>query len=999
MRFLKEYTVKMFLIFAVMMIAGIINAKEVLQLAVKGKTEYVIAVGTNAIPAEQYAAKDVSNYLQKITGAAFPVIAEKDAAKAKAVIYVGATDFAVKNGIKQNVLDDEEWIIRNVGKNLIITGGRPRGTIYGVYEFLEQQGCAWFDELTESVPKKATLTIAPLSIKRKPAFKLRMIFTGTADTMAAQLARVRNKDTRIWKAELGFVEQGPGHTFYSYSKRFPKDHPEYHAMNANGERTPATSASGPGQICLTNPEVRKLMVKLLDEDIRNHTKSKAADIAKGAKPRPIFYITPNDNAFNCQCPPCKAFMLKEGTDSALYVDFVNSIADGIKAKHPDILIGFFAYENNLVPPKRIRPRDNTIVCFAQLNAEWKKKDEFPDLYRPMTHPVNSKAKVLLEQWTKIAKNVEIWDYWVQFVKNKYPFPNATLDAVVADIKWFQKNNVDRIFTECEPRCGLSFYALTCWVARKMMDNPDQDPKKLVDTFMKGYYGPAAGKMTEYLDYLQKSIAATPVKDGKICALLVSERSYLNLEFYKKVSAMLDAAEKSCAPGSLYLLNVQQERILVDAGIYCMWEKLQKQLPKGQKMPWKAADILQRFKKYRLAELKARPYLMGFAPKVKAEKFVDTEVTKLKGFHTAGKGGKPLVMTIPRKDAAKPGDPATADWKSAASINQWFSVEGNKVPERKISGKIIMDSQYLYLLLEEKGLDLSKLNPQWWSGDAWEIFFSMNRSGVPYKQLAINSDGNQYAFAYTDNMANQTVWKSGAIVKTEKKDGCWKTLIAIPLSSLMNKKEIENGNPIFMNIFRPSKHLKGKVMCISPVFDASYHDMTNLAEMMPQADWPSKESNLVFGKSYTLSKKPNWKLCTGSDQALEMKKLTDGVFHKGKYPMWFDKKTTLGFTHHGNIEVTFDLGKTASIDKVFVHSGAGTAGVELPKFVEVKTSMDGQKYTSVGKINNSKLGNVGYRAEAMTIPVKKTDARYVKVVLNVIHWYLCMDEIAVQGQWK
>ena len=81
----------------------------------------------------------------------------------------------------------------------------------------------------------------------------------------------------------------------------------------------------------------------------------------------------------------------------------------------------------------------------------------------------------------------------------------------------------------------------------------------------------------------------------------------------------------------------------------------------------------------------------------------------------------------------------------------------------------MDDKYLYLLLEETGIDLAKLNPQWWSGDAWEIFFSTKRSGVPYKQLAINSDGKQYSFSYTDNMAGQQSWKSGVVIKTEKKN--------------------------------------------------------------------------------------------------------------------------------------------------------------------------------------------------------------------------------------
>ena len=80
-------------------------------------------------------------------------------------------------------------------------------------------------------------------------------------------------------------------------------------------------------------------------------------------------------------------------------------------------------------------------------------------------------------------------------------------------------------------------------------------------------------------------------------------------------------------------------------------------------------------------------------------------------------------------------------------------------------------------------------------------------------------------------------------------------------------------------------------------------------------------------------------------------------------------------------------------------GFGTSGVELPRYIEVKTSMDNKTYSSCGKITKGKLGKVGYRAEALMIPVKKTNARFEKIVLNVVHWYLCLDEIAIQGQSK
>ena len=186
------------------------------------------------------------------------------------------------------------------------------------------------------------------------------------------------------------------------------------------------------------------------------------------------------------------------------------------------------------------------------------------------------------------------------MKNKFPTPNTTLFSIVEDIKWFQNNNVSRVFAECEFSRYLSFFELTCWVSRKMLQNPNQDYHMLIKKFMKGYYGPAAPKMTEYLYFLPKSIESTPLKEGKICAQQVSERSYLNLQFYKTVSKMLDEAEKSCPAGSIYLANVKRERLLVDAGIYCMWQKLEKQLSQGQKMPWKAAEILQRYKNNRIA---------------------------------------------------------------------------------------------------------------------------------------------------------------------------------------------------------------------------------------------------------------------------------------------------------------------------------------------------------------------------------------------------------------
>ena len=1000
----KNFRVKFYLTLAAAVILGWTARAAELVLAKQGKTDYVIAESAKATPAEKHAAKDLSLYLQKITGAAFPVVAEADA-KGKNAIYVGATDFAAKAGIDPDALGKEEWIIRTSGKNLILSGGRQRGTLYAVYVLLEKHfGCHWLDELTEIVPNSPDLTLKELSVRGKPAFGLRMIFTSNRETQPVQLLRVRNMDTRTFSAELGFIEGAPGHTFYSYSKQFPADHPEYHAMNLTGARPPATSASGPGQICLTNPEVRKLMVKLLEKNIIARRKQAAKLKDKGFVASPYHYITPNDTAFNCQCPACKAFMQKEGTESALMVDFINSIADGIKDKYPEVIIGFFAYENNLQPPKRIRPRDNTMVCIAQLNAEWGKKDTYPDLYQPMNSPVNRAAREIILQWSKIAKHLEIWDYWGQYVKNKFPFPNSLVHVLSPDLKLFHENRVERVFVECsavQPK--TSFNMLTIWLGRQLLEDPEQDPAPLIRTFMKGYYGPAADKMTEYLDYMQKRIEETPAKAGKLCAMLVSDRPYLDLAFFKTADKLLDEAEKTCPKDSPYLANVRQERILVDGGIYCLWQKLQKQLPKGEKMPWKPAEILQRYKNYRIADLKRRPFAASVFLTGKdavPEKIVEKEIASMKGFHAARTGVKNVVMTVPKQaDVKTSGDPDAVNWSKAADFSQWYALNGMKIPERKISGKAVQDGAYLYIQLEEKDIDLDKLRPQWWSGDGWELFFSASRSGFPYHQLAVNPKGEFYALAWRDSLAGQKKWECGAVVRSERKDRCWRVRIGLPLASLMSKEEIADDRPVFLNIFRTSPWLNGRIMCLSPIFEAGLHDMLRLAEWIPETPWPKPEDNLVFGKSYQFSRNSNWKSCVNSNPGLEMKKLTDGKFSKGSLPMWFDKQSTAGFAMHGKLELTFDLERTAEIDQVLIHCGAGISGVAFPHSIEVLTGMDGTKFTSAGKLVPESISNAGYRAAALKVPVRKTEARYVKIVFDIRKWFFCIDEVAVQGKWK
>ncbi len=224
-----------------------------LHLARNGKTHYVLVQGKSATESEAFAVAELRDYLEKATGARWPVVEESKLAVGARGIYVGWTEFAIKHGIDASKLGREEWVIETVGQDLVLTGGRPVGSLYAVYEFLETDvGCRWLDRDTEIVPRRVDLAVPTLKVRSKPAFWHRSITTGLPTPSSQWLVKEglflsRNKSTQ-WPAKFGKVGYGsPGmcHTFYAYSKDFPADHPEYFSLGRDGKRERARPAPAP----------------------------------------------------------------------------------------------------------------------------------------------------------------------------------------------------------------------------------------------------------------------------------------------------------------------------------------------------------------------------------------------------------------------------------------------------------------------------------------------------------------------------------------------------------------------------------------------------------------------------------------------------------------------------------------------------------------------------------------------------------------------------------
>jgi len=584
-----------------------------LTLAREGKTTYAIVEAARATKPEKHAAKELAEFLGRVTGGVYPVVKEVGAAVDGQRIYVGWTDFAAGNDIDAAALGQEEWIIRTIGDDLVLTGGRPRGTMYAVYEFLEDHvGCHWLDRKTEVIPSRPTLQVGPLKVQAKPWFWQRWLGSPTGTPDDKWRFMIRNKNFRYdFRGRRGsdFFPEGAFsrtsssrtsvHSFSTFvnGKDWFATRPEYFSL-VRGKRVPALSGAGPGQLCLTHPGVLELTVKKLREFI---AADRAEAAAKGVPPPKVYWITQNDvYAAHCECRACRAIVKREDGESGPLIAFLNAVAADIETDYPEVLVGTIAYNQTSTPPKHIRPRNNVLVGWCDVYSKC-------DGIRPLKHPYNSRNYKEITGWGKIAPRLAIGDdYWTALSYYKYfPTPYAIIDCVASDLKLFADQGVECFFAETPDYmdAGQQFIPLKFWLAYQLLVDPYQPVEPLIQIFMDGYFGGASKRMHEYLRYQRRRID----EDAQFKALRDEPHKlkHLDLEFFVTSQRLFDQAEAQVEPGRLEAKHVEVERFTLDGALLYLWPWLERELPEGDGMPFDRGGLIARFERGWRALVKSR----------------------------------------------------------------------------------------------------------------------------------------------------------------------------------------------------------------------------------------------------------------------------------------------------------------------------------------------------------------------------------------------------------
>lgn len=488
-------------------------------IAYDGVSDYSILLPVSPQPAETTAATELQNILGQVTGATVEVIAENRAKNVSTkgnFISVGDTALYREQDFKAENLNTDGFLIKTVDNTLFIVGENQRGTLYGVYEFLEREaGCRFLSPTYDHIPSVQRLGLRVLDITEIPTFSTRSDFYWPMSYDTQYTAKMRYLSQFSGFKDLSASIGGSlmtywndtGHSFYQFvpHKTYYAEHNDWFSGPDANNSQPCFSNGLNNDGTLTEGDsfmrtlIEAVKQKILSEPTLTHIMLGQMD---------------NDNV--CRCSRCtEQINALGGQRSAQLVLVTNTVAREVKAWmkaegiERDIVFLTFSYWWSMNAPTKtdengkivaanqyVIPRDDVYIFFAPIGA----------CYNHALNDTSCSKNVSdiygqFENWRAITDRFYVWDYAVNFNDYLSWYPN--FGVIKENLLYYREIGVVGVLTE-GAITAQNYYEqdLVCWLLSKLMWNLDQDVNALRAEYDRFYFGEAAGPIvTEYTDFM------------------------------------------------------------------------------------------------------------------------------------------------------------------------------------------------------------------------------------------------------------------------------------------------------------------------------------------------------------------------------------------------------------------------------------------------------------------------------------------------------------------
>lgn len=515
-----------------------------------------VAIVTGASPSatEQFAANELARYLTKMTSAKFAVETAVRLPE-RALVVGNAEATAVDPEFAREALGEDGFVIRREGGRVLIAGSSDRGTLYGVYAFLEKLGCRWFAPQFdfygaaggEVVPHVTAPAVGDWQMVERPAFKWRKLYIEEGrshdsrnllqmiDWMAK--ARMNVLDCPIdyqhqhhtewdqWREALipelrkrGILIEVGGHGYPNFlpQEKYFAQHPEWFGM-LDGKRT-----SDPRVVFSTaNPDAVRTFVANVKAYIAAHPEIDILD------------VWPPDSVEWSDAPEDLAL----GSPSERQMLLLNHLARELKPDFPRLRIQFIAYESYTVPPAKNKPGPGVLMDFCPIDRSF----ESP-LYAS-GYPKNEEYFHDLQSWVAGAmdpSNITIYSYITKYAWRSLPIVIPHL--ILNDVRRFESMGIGGLATYSEPGSWATF-ELDHYITARALWNPRLDLKEELADYTSQRYGAAGPAVLAYLSLVEDVV---PHAVGIPGTELTLDKQRMMIHDFAPAAALLEQAHAAAS---------------------------------------------------------------------------------------------------------------------------------------------------------------------------------------------------------------------------------------------------------------------------------------------------------------------------------------------------------------------------------------------------------------------------------------------------------------------
>ncbi len=466
-----------------------------------GQAAAVIVIPSDAKPGIKFAARELADYLGKMSGARF-MISDKPLPGLKSILI----------GTPYKTDQVDELCIRVKDANTLeLTGYRSRGALYAVYELLESLGVVFCTRDWDYIPKTNRVEIAGnfSKVDAPCMWAVRSTWSDTGRVSPENTSRLRYS-LRGWKECPDLAadyEWDVNHAIpYRWVSKHPeaKKHPEWFAYvrskdpsNYNGEQgggitagvaeEVARKARNYNWICMSNEEMWKVLLDGIETTLAKNPNCRELSVAIG------------DCADYCECDKCLETVAKYPDPDGSILPVVqtylvaNRIGKHFAKKYPNVRFNMLPYGGRQPAATNLFLEPNVGGCSAEL---WRN--------HCLPADCNERSKYSLalfcDKVTNPKNGTYVWEYLANFSDWMIPFPNVYIMA--ASMRYYKRLGVTGVVTQHQFSGLGDLSEMKLWLHAKLQWNPDADIDKLIDTYCNAAFGPAAKYIRQYVNIVE-----------------------------------------------------------------------------------------------------------------------------------------------------------------------------------------------------------------------------------------------------------------------------------------------------------------------------------------------------------------------------------------------------------------------------------------------------------------------------------------------------------------